>query len=84
MAQAGLNQVAMMAKTDWSKATMSQLYNGKQGYSPKIIEEAAKALSIAEYELLMHPSEAMALRRLRKTALQIVHGGDEDVAQTGT
>jgi transcriptional regulator with XRE-family HTH domain len=58
--------------TGWSKATMSQLYNNKQDYSPKLVNEAAQALSIAPYELLMHPEWAMAIRRLRQDALRVV------------
>ena len=65
-------QSKMMELTGWSKATMSQLYNGTQDYSPKIIAEAAKALGVEEYELLMHPEKASALRQLRASAEQIV------------
>jgi transcriptional regulator with XRE-family HTH domain len=65
-------QAKMCELTGWSKASMSQLYNGSQDYSPKIITEAARALKIAEYELLMHPDHAMALRRLQTSAQQIV------------
>lgn len=62
----------MMEKTGWSKATMSQLFTGKQGYTHKIVEEAARALDIMDYELLMHPDHANAVRQLRKEALKVV------------
>jgi transcriptional regulator with XRE-family HTH domain len=65
-------QAEMMSLTGWSKATMSQLYNGVQDYSPKIIREASEALKVAPYELLMHPEEANAIRRLRQEALRVV------------
>lgn len=65
-------QAKMMELTGWSKATMSQLYNGTQDYSPKIIAEAAKALGVEEFELLMHPERANAMRQLRASAEQIV------------
>lgn len=68
----GVNQTEMRARTDWSKATTSQLYNNIQDYSPKIINDAARALNIATYELLMKPETAMALRRLRLDALRVV------------
>lgn len=77
-------QTAMMEKTGWSKATMSQLYNGNQGYSPKIIAEAAAALQIQEYELLMPPEQAMAYRRLKKDALRIVEDAELLQDRTGT
>jgi transcriptional regulator with XRE-family HTH domain len=73
MAARGIKkQTDMMELTGWSKATMSQLYNGMQDYSPKIIAEAADALKVSHYELLMHPEEANALRRLRQDALRVV------------
>jgi transcriptional regulator with XRE-family HTH domain len=76
-------QAEMMKLTGWSKATMSQLYTGKQDFSPKILKEAAQALGVQPYELLMHPDQAMALLRLRKDALRIVTGSDE-IEHTGT
>ena len=68
----GVKQADMIRLTDWSKATMSQLYNNKQDYSPKIVNEASRALKVATYELLMPPERAMALRRLHQDALRIV------------
>jgi transcriptional regulator with XRE-family HTH domain len=68
----GVNQAEMVRRTDWSKATASQLYNNKQDYSPKVVNEAAKALNVAPYELLMKPETAAALRRLRQDALRVV------------
>lgn len=61
----------MMELTGWSKATMSQLYNGTQDYSPKVVNEAAQALNVEPYELLMLPERAMHMRQMRKTALDI-------------
>lgn len=65
-------QERMRELTGWSKATMSQLYNGHQDFSPKVLAEAALALNCSPYELLMHPDTAMAIRRLRQDALRIV------------
>lgn len=65
-------QVDIMEKTGWSKATTSQIMSGKQDYSPKVVNEAAKAFHLAPYELLMRPEEAMALRQLRSDALRVV------------
>lgn len=64
-------QADMVRMAGWSKATASQLYNGVQDYSPKVVNEAADALHCRPWELLMHPDEAMAIRRLRAAALQI-------------
>lgn len=65
-------QTKMRELTGWSRATMSQLYNGDQDFSPKILAEAAQALKCETYELLMHPDRAMSLRRMREDALRIV------------
>lgn len=76
-------QARMMELTGWSRATMSQLFNGTQDYSPKILNEAAAALKVDAYELLMHPTRAMALRRLQSSARAIVSLAPETEA-TGT
>lgn len=65
-------QAKMMELTGWSKATMSQLFNGTQDYSPKVVNDAAKALNLQPYELLMHPDAANALKALRNDALRVV------------
>lgn len=67
-----VRQADIMKITGWSKATASQLYNGTQDYSPKVVTEAALALKCRPYELLMPYEQAMALRRLRADALKIV------------
>lgn len=84
MAACGVKkQSEMMERTGWSKATMSQLFNGVQDYSPRFIREAAAALNIERYELLMPPEEAMALRNLRREALRVVESG-RPLQPTGT
>lgn len=55
----------------WNKSTASDLWNGKQRYNQQYVDEAALWLNIKPYELLMHPDEAMAIRRLRAAALTI-------------
>lgn len=73
-------QAAMMEKTGWSKAKMSQLYTGKQDFNSEILRETAQALGVERHELLLPPEVAMAIRRLRQAAVQIVHDAD----RTGT
>lgn len=75
-------QTRMRELTGWSAATMSQLYNGDQDYSPKVIEEAAAALNVEEFELLMLPERAMAYRQLRKSAAEIVQSAPIDAADS--
>lgn len=54
-----------------SKATMSELANGTQRYNRDILNDIADALHVRPYELLMHPDEAMAIRRVRESAVRI-------------
>lgn len=71
MATLGLRQADIIKKTDWSRGTVSNIYNGKTDYYRAIVNDLARALNIEPYELLMHPDEAMAIRRMRQSALQI-------------
>lgn len=57
------SQTKMCELTGWSKATMHQLYTGKQDYSPAVVNAAADALNAEPYELLMPPERAFAIRR---------------------
>ena len=68
----GVKQRDMVERAGWSKATASQLYNGDQDYSPRVVGQASVALNVAPFELLMKPEQAMALRRLRSEALRVV------------
>ncbi len=81
MAVCGLSgrgaQAKMMALTGWSRATMSQLYNGKQDYSPDILRQASEALHVEPYELLMLPEQAMKLRQAVADAQRIVRIAQE-------
>jgi hypothetical protein len=49
----------------WSRSSASDLWTGKQRYTQDHVDEVARWLGIAPYELLMPPAEAMWLRRLR-------------------
>lgn len=66
-------QTKMAEATGWSKATTSQLYNGTQDYSPKLVNEAAHALHCEPFELLIPPERAMAIRGYRDSAVQLVN-----------
>lgn len=65
------SQADLLEPTGWSKAKMSKLVNGVKRYDRDVVNTLAKALHIMPYELLMHPEDAMRLRRLRDTALSI-------------
>jgi transcriptional regulator with XRE-family HTH domain len=63
------SQTELAKAAGWSKTAASDICTGKTGYSKRLVNEAAYALNISTYELLMHPDEAMTIRRL------IVEGG---------
>lgn len=60
-----VRQADMMKRAGWSKTTASLLYNCQQDYNPQLVRDAARALNVEEWELLMPPSLAMQIRRLR-------------------
>lgn len=74
----GVSQAELGRRTDYPKAKVSDLALGKQRYNRDILNDISSALNIAPHELLMHPDDAMALRRMRRLAQQMVqpeHGG---------
>lgn len=72
MATLNVTQTQLRDAAGWSKAGASDICTGKTGYSRRLVNEAANALNVEPYELLMHPDEAMALRQQRKIALRVV------------
>ena len=67
-----VSQADLCRETGFPKAKMSELVNGVSRYNRDVINALSTALKIAPYELLMHPSHAMALRRQREDSLRIV------------
>jgi hypothetical protein len=66
-----LDQVDLIRETGIPKATMSNIVNGETDYYRWLVNEIARAMRIQPFELLMHPDDAFALRRLRADALRI-------------
>lgn len=67
----GVTQAELARRTGWSKPTTNDIFHGKTGYYRQIVNEAARALGLHPFELLMPPAEAMAIRRVRESALRI-------------
>lgn len=67
-----VKQARLVELTDYPKAKVSDLVTGKQRYNRDILNDMAKALNIQPYELLMHPEDAMAQRRFRRAARELV------------
>lgn len=65
-------QADIVRDLDWNKARVSLMLRGDQPYTRDAVNELAEYLNLKPYELLMHPEDAMALRRLRNEALIVV------------
>jgi transcriptional regulator with XRE-family HTH domain len=81
LAATATTQAEIVRRTDYPKAKVSDLATGKQRYNRDILNDIANALNVKPFELLMHPSEAMAQRRIKRLAeqmVQIPHGGSLD------
>lgn len=65
-------QADMARELDWNKAKVSLTASGKQPYDREDVNQASAYLNIQPYEILMHPDDAMALRRLKRDAARIV------------
>jgi len=63
-------QADLMRDLGWSKAKASGVYNGQQ-YTQQIIDELAPYLNTKPFELLMHPDDAMAYRRIKQDSARI-------------
>jgi hypothetical protein len=72
LAATDTSQAELGRLTDYPKAKVSDLANGKQRYNRDILNDVAKALNIQPFELLMHPADAMAQRQMRAAAREIV------------
>lgn len=69
----GKRQADIVRDLDWNKARVSLMLHGKQPYERDSVNELAEYLNIKPHELLMHPDDAMALRRLRAEVVRLAH-----------
>jgi hypothetical protein len=67
----GKRQASLVKELGRDKARASFVWNGRQPYRRALVNEVARWLGIRLFELLMPPREALAMRRLRDTALAI-------------
>lgn len=62
---------------EWNKAKVSLMVRGLQPYTREEVNELAAYLEIRPHELLMHPDDAHAIRRLRKEMIRLAHETEE-------
>lgn len=67
----GKKQADLQKELDWSKAKANAVWHGQQ-YTQSLVEELSPWLNVRPYELLLHPDDAMAIRRMRADAARIV------------
>jgi hypothetical protein len=58
---------------DWNKAKVSLMVRGLQPYTREEVNELAEYLNIRPHELLMHPEDAHAIRRLKAEMVRLAH-----------
>ncbi len=74
----GKKQADVVRELGWNKAKVSLTASGKQAYARDDINEMADYLSVRPYELLMHPDDAFALRRLKSEMVRLAHESQID------
>ena len=70
-------QADVVRDLDWNKAKVSLMIRGLQPYTREEINELAEYLNIRPHELLMHPDDAFAIRRLRSEMIRLAHETEE-------
>lgn len=78
LAHYGKRQADIVRDLDWNKARVSLTASGKQPYTRDDVNEVALYLNLKPFELLMHPDDAMALRRLRADMIRLAHEAEQE------
>lgn len=79
----GKRQADVARDLEWNKAKVSLTASGKQPYTRDDVNEMAAYLLIRPYELLMHPDDAMRLRRLRDDVIKLAHESERSTGDDG-
>lgn len=74
----GLKQFDLVTKLDYPRNTAFKLWHGIQPYRRDNVDDIAALLNITPAELLMHPEEAMAIRRLRAAVAEVVRAPERE------
>jgi hypothetical protein len=74
----GKVQFSLVTELGWQRATANKVWHGQQPYKRDMVNEVAAWLQVKPYELLMHPEDAMAIRRTREAAALVVANNRPD------
>jgi transcriptional regulator with XRE-family HTH domain len=74
----GKRQADLVTDLGWLKNAAHRIWHSRQPYRRDILNQVADWLDVKPYELLMPPKEALALRRLRETAVLIAADQEAD------
>lgn len=66
-------QADLVKDLEWNKSKASLMVRGLQPYTRDEVNEVADYLNIRPWELLMHPNDAYAIRRLRAEMIRLAH-----------
>jgi hypothetical protein len=77
LAATGKKQADVVRDLDWNKAKVSLMVRGLQPYTREEVNELAEYLHIRPHELLMHPDDAHAIRRLKADMIRLAHEAEE-------
>lgn len=69
--QAGKTQADAVRDLGWNKSTASLLWSGVQRYNQDLLDEVSAWLNVRPFELLLPVKEAMSIRQMRSSALEI-------------
>jgi hypothetical protein len=73
----GKKQADVVRDLDWNKSKVSLMIRGLQPYTREEVNELAAYLHIRPHELLMHPDDAHAIRRLKAEMIRLAHETEE-------
>ena len=73
----GKKQADVVRDLDWNKAKVSLMIRGLQPYTREEVNELAAYLEIRPHELLQHPEDVFATRRIRQEMIRLAHATEE-------
>ena len=77
----GLKQRDLVTKLDYQPSAAHAFWHSIQRYRRDHIEDISALLNIAPHELLMHPDEAMRIRRLQAVIAEVAPAPADPVAK---